>query len=305
MPDTAIDIVVPVYRPGSELRRLLVSLMEQTVRPARILLINTEEKYFDESCIRGIDDVRVVHIRKEEFDHGGTRHMAASMLSGEFLLFMTQDAVPADDRLLEELLRPFEDARVCAAYARQLPRPDCGPLERYARNFNYGPDSRVKTAEDLPELGIKTFFCSNVCAMYRRSAYEESGGFVRHTIFNEDMIFAGKLIQNGKAVAYCGEAKVLHSHNYSGLQQFHRNFDLGVSQAEHPEIFQAVKSESEGIRMVKQTAGYLLESKKAYLLPKLAWQSGCKYIGYQLGKNYEKLPRWLIGRCTANQDYWR
>lgn len=305
MPNTGIEVIIPVYRPGSELRRLLVSLRTQTRRPDRILLVNTEEKYFDEGFIRGIGEAQVVHITKKEFDHGGTRHMAAEMLTGAFLVFMTQDAVPADDHLLEELQKPFADPAVCAAYARQLPAPDCNILERYTRSFNYGPGSRVKTASDLPELGIKTFFCSNVCAMYRRSEYEESGGFPRHTIFNEDMIYAGRLIQRGKAVAYCAEAKVIHSHNYSGVQQFHRNFDLGVSHAQYPRVFGMASSESEGIRMVKQTAGYLMKQRKPYLLPKLVWQSGCKYIGYRMGKNYRKLPGWLIDKCTMNQDYWR
>lgn len=305
MAEVEIDVIIPVYKPGDELRRLLEMLMKQTVRPFRILIVNTEEQYFDGSCMEGIERAEVVHITKEEFDHGGTRHMAAKMLQGAFLLFLTQDAVPANEKLIEELYRPFKKEQVCAAYARQLPREDCDVLERYTRNFNYGPKSRIKTAADMEELGIKTFFCSNVCAMYRRSAYEELGGFERHTIFNEDMIFAGKLIQNGKAVAYCAKAQVIHSHNYSGMQQFHRNFDLGVSQAEHPEIFQAAKSESEGIRMVKQTARWLLQNKKPWLLPKLVIQSGCKYLGYRLGKNYQKLPGWLIGTCTMNRAYWR
>lgn len=65
--------------------------------------------------------------------------------------------------------------------------------------------------------------------MYRRSIYEKLGGFVKHTIFNEDMIFAGKLIQEGYAIAYVAEARVVHSHNYTNRQQLHRNFDLAVS----------------------------------------------------------------------------
>ena len=140
--------------------------------------------------------------------------MAAEMLQGAFLLFLTQDAIPADDCLIERLYEVFATGResdrqqpVAAAYARQLPMPDCHVIERYTRSFNYGKESRIKTADDLETLGIKTFFCSNVCAMYRRSTYEALGGFERHTIFNEDMIFAGKLIQNGYAVAYCAEAK--------------------------------------------------------------------------------------------------
>lgn len=306
-----IDVIIPVYRPDEKLHRLLLALERQTVKPSRILLVNTERELFDDACLKGTEHVEVIHIRKSEFDHGGTRHMAAEMLPGAFLLFLTQDAIPADDCLIERLYEAFATGResdrqqpVAAAYARQLPMPDCHVIERYTRSFNYGKESRIKTADDLETLGIKTFFCSNVCAMYRRSAYEALGGFERHTIFNEDMIFAGKLIQNGYAVAYCAEAKVYHSHNYSGLQQFHRNFDLGVSQAEHPEIFQMVRSESEGIRMVKQTAAFLCHSKKGYLLPKLIWQSGWKYLGYQLGKRYEKLPEWLIRRCTMSPGYW-
>ena len=67
----------------------------------------------------------------------------------------------------------------------------------------------------------------------------------------------------GKAVAYCAEAVVLHSHNYTGIQQFKRNFDLGVSQADHPEIFQAARSESEGIRPGKADGGLSDKKEKA------------------------------------------
>lgn len=305
MPDTRIDVVIPVYRPGKELRLLLRRLETQKLRPQHILLVNTQEELFDESCMEGIRDAQVIHITKEEFDHGGTRHMAAMQMTGEYILFMTQDAVPADDQLTLELCRPFADPNVCAAYARQLPAQDCNAIERYTRSFNYGPDSRIQTADDLPGLGIKTYFCSNVCAMYRRSAYEELGGFVRHTIFNEDMIFAARLIQSGRAVAYCAQARVIHSHNYSSIQQFHRNFDLGVSQADHPEVFDCVKSESEGIRMVKQTAGYLVKHARAYLLPKLLVQSAAKYAGYRLGKNYKRLPPKLVYKCSMNRGYWK
>ena len=66
---------------------------------------------------------------------------------------------------------------------------------------------------------------------------------MKKTIFNEDMIFAGGLIQKGYGVAYAAEAKVVHSHNHSAIQQFHRNFDLAVSQADHPEVFDGIRSE--------------------------------------------------------------
>ncbi|MFR3809792.1 MAG: glycosyltransferase family 2 protein [Lachnospiraceae bacterium] len=177
-------------------------------------------------------------------------------------------------------------------------------MEQYTRQFNYPEKSRVKWLADLPELGIKTYFCSNVCAMYRRELYLQLGGFVQKAIFNEDMIFAGELIQKGYGVAYAAEAKVVHSHNYSAIQQFHRNFDLAVSQADHPEVFAGIRSEGEGIRLVKKTAGWLCRQGKPWLVIQLVWQSGWKYLGYLLGKRYQKLPKWVIPRCTMNPKYW-
>ena len=93
------------------------------------------------------------------------------------------------------------------------------------------------------------------------------------------MIYAGTMVQQGYSVAYTADAKVYHSHNYSGKQQFHRNFDLGVSQAEHPEIFEGVPSEGEGIRLVKKSLNYLLRTGHIWLIPQLIWQSGMKYAG--------------------------
>lgn len=66
-----------------------------------------------------------------------------------------------------------------------------------------------------------------MCAAYRQDIYEELGGFVKHTIFNEDMIYAAKAVEAGYAIAYAADARVVHSHNYTNGQQFHRNFDLG------------------------------------------------------------------------------
>ena len=64
--------------------------------------------------------------------------------------------------------------------------------------------------------------------------------FVKKAIFNEDMLYAAKVIQNGESIYYNAEARVIHSHNYNFMQQFHRNFDMAVSQAEHPEIFEGI-----------------------------------------------------------------
>lgn len=299
-----IDVVIPTCKPDDKFDRLMQMLKKQTYPLHEILIVNTGEADFPQKGYETWQNVRIVHIKKEEFDHGGTRDGAAGLLDGDRILFVTQDAVPADIHLVERLAAAFEDEQVAAAYARQIPARDCDLLERYTRAFNYPKQSSVKTKADLPQYGVKTFFCSNVCAMYRRDVYTKLGGFEKHTIFNEDMIFAGRLIQEGWAVAYVAEAAVIHSHNYSVRQQFHRNFDLAVSQADHPEIFQMARSESEGIRMVKQTAVWLFKTGRFLLLPLLVTRSAGKYAGYRLGRQYQKLPKKVILRLTMNRTYW-
>ena len=184
------------------------------------------------------------------------------------------------------------------------PAADCGVIERYTRDFNYPAVSRLKGKEDEDELGIKTYFCSNVCAAYRRNIYLKLGGFTKKTIFNEDMIFAGHAVEAGYQIAYAADAQVIHSHNYTAMQQLHRNFDLGVSQADHPEVFGRLHSEGEGIRLVKKTAKWLVENGHVLLLPQLVMASGSKYAGYWLGKHYKKLPEGLIRSLTMNPAYW-
>lgn len=305
MEKKTVDIIIPTCKPGREWKSLIKMLDEQTYPVRKICIMNTGKENWNPVYETWSDKMTVCHLTAEEFDHGKTRDSAARMSDADYLLFMTQDAVPADRKMVEELVEALEQAEdVRAAYARQLPAKGCRLAEQYTRQFNYPPESRVKRKKDLTELGIKTYFCSNVCALYDRKTYLELGGFVKKTIFNEDMIFAGKLIQSGYAVAYAADARVIHSHNYSAIQQFHRNFDLAVSQADHPEVFEGIRSEGEGIRLVKKTAGWLCGQGKPWLVIGLVWNSGWKYLGYLLGKRYRHLPMSVVRRCSMNKKYW-
>lgn len=300
-----VDVLIPVYRPDEKLTELLKRLKMQNYPIHRVILMNTEEKHFPAELIGIWDRVEVYHLAKEEFDHGGTRDRGVRMSTADLVVCMTQDAMPADETLIEELVKPFDDPEVWAAYARQLPNEDCREVEKYTRSFNYPEQSMVKTKEDLDRLGIKTFFCSNVCAAWRREKYLELGGFVKHTIFNEDMILAGTMIKQGGKIAYCAKAKVIHSHNYSAFQQFHRNFDLAVSQTMYPEVFGGIRSESEGIKLVKKSLSYCIKIGKPWLMIQVVTQSAGKLLGYKMGQRYRSLPMWLILRCTMSPSFWR
>ena len=266
-----VDVMIPTYKPGQEFAELLPRLLEQTYPIRSIRVVNTGKKFWNPAWEQLSDKIMVEHIRPSEFDHGGTRRAMAESSDADLLLFMTQDAMPYDNACVEHLVEKFSLPHVKAAYARQLPRDDCRTLERFTRGFNYPEESDIKDAGDLPKLGVKTFFCSNVCAMYDRRTYEELGGFVESTLFNEDMIYAGHLVQAGYAIAYAADA--------------------------YP-------SEGEGIRMVKKSASYVCKIHKPWLLVTLFFQSGFKYVGYFLGKRYKSLPDGVIRWCTSNKTWW-
>lgn len=306
MEEVKIDVIIPTYHPGKEFAKLLKRLEKQSMPVRKVLIMNTERTFWNREWEKQFPFVEVHHLKKEEFDHGGTRKKAAELTDADVMVFMTQDALPADGNLINNLINALSaNKEIGAAYARQLPNDSCSYVERYTRSFNYPARSSVKKKEDLEQYGIKTFFCSNVCAAYKKEIYSRLGGFPERTIFNEDMIYAGKLIESGYGIAYAADAQVIHSHNYSCLQQFRRNFDLGVSQAEYPEIFGMATSEGEGVRLVKNTFQYLWDTGKWWLIPGFIAQSGCKYAGYLAGKNYRKLPSGIVLQCTMNKDYWK
>lgn len=305
-----VDVIIPVYKPDRGFLTMVEKLQAQTVPVNRIILMNTEQKYLDRllygtTLEREHHNITVKHLSKREFDHGRTRNQGVKLSDTDVFVMMTQDAMPADEFLLERLLEALRGEKAAVSYARQLPGRDSSEAERFTRQFNYPAESRVKTKADLSELGVKTFFCSNVCAAYRRDVFDELDGFVNHAIFNEDMLYAAKAVEAGFAIAYAAQAKVYHSHNYTYRQQFRRNFDLGVSQADHPEVFAAYPSESEGIRLVKSTVAHLKEKRMRNKIPGVIIQSGFKYVGYLLGKRYRRLPRRLVLACSSNKDYWR
>lgn len=305
-----VDVIIPAYKPGQKFLKLIERLEHQSIPVNRIIVMNTEQKYFDRlfygtSFQKKYHNIIVKHLSKREFDHGRTRNGGVQCSDADYFVMMTDDAVPADEYLVEELLKMLHMDNVAVAYARQLADEDSDEIERYTRNFNYPDQSAVKTKADLEKLGIKTFFCSNVCAAYDRKTFDRLDGFVKRAIFNEDMLYAAKAVEAGYGVAYAAQAKVFHSHHYGCRDQFHRNFDLGVSQAEHPEVFAAYSSESEGIRLVRQTISHLREVGLRRRIPRVILQSGSKYIGYLLGKHYRMLPGRVVVAMSSNKEYWK
>lgn len=324
-----VDVIIPVYKPDRNFEVLIKRLLKQSILPEHIYMMHTMaegEQLEDTYAFLGEgtgnvsyqlhslaetgninedveETIHVFPVKKAEFDHAATRDAGAKKAKADYILFMTQDAMPVDNHLIENLLKGFQRKNVGICYARQLPGKEADLTEQLTRLYNYPEKSRLQTEESVKTLGIKAYFCSDVCAMYDRALYEKLGGFMYPAIFNEDMLMAYKVIDAGGSVYYTAEAKVYHSHSYTCMQQFHRNFDLGVSQRQYREIFDRISSEKEGAGFAKKTILELCRRGHVWKAVYFAWQCGFRLCGYKLGKNYEKLPHFLVMKCTMNKEY--
>ena len=300
-----VSAIIPTFNAGEGFAELLDKLRAQTVPPHEILVVDSSSRD-GTVLIAERFGARVYRLPQSEFDHGGTRNWAASMTEGELLLFMTQDAVPVDARLIERLVRSFEEEdRVACAYARQVPHEEANALERWSRLHNYPEQSAVKTKADVPRLGLRAFFCSNVCCMVRRDVFEAMGRFVEPSFFNEDLFFAAKCLLAGYTVVYNAEAQVRHSHNYTLMQLFRRFFDNGVSMRRESWILPYAKAHAAGSGLVRMQLNEIFRRRMWRLLPRLVAESAVKYLGFQLGKRYRLLPKRMRLWMSMHPDIWR
>jgi len=233
----------------------------------------------------------VITIPQSEFDHGGTRTLAAMEAKGDILVYLTQDALPYNEYAIENIVNPFiDDGKTGAAFGRQLPYPGASVFAEHLRLFNYPDTSYTRVLDDKKKYGIKTAFLSNSFAAYRKSALKEIGYFKSGLRFGEDACAGAKILLKGYKIAYVAEAIVLHSHNYTLWQAFKRYFDIGTfHRAENWLLKEFGRAEEEGIKYIKSEIKFLLKKKRFDLLPQSALRLITKYLGYTLGVGYESI----------------
>lgn len=298
-----VSVIIPTLNAGKQISKLILILRNQTVCPHEVIIIDSSSDD-NTTAIATELDCKTAIIDRASFDHGGTRNYGARLATGNILLFLTQDVIPYNDHLIENLIAPLLDSQAAASFARQIAKTDANPPEQFARRFNYPSIHSIKSADDLSAMGIKTFFFSNACSATIKEAYYEVGCFPEKIIMNEDMILAAKLILSGKNIAYCPDAMVWHSHNYSINQYFKRYFDIGAAFSMSKWLLNYAKAEEEGIYFVIKQLQYLISEHHVCWIPYSLTLIMAKFLGYKLGIAQNKLPVKLKKYFSANKNFW-
>jgi len=299
-----VAVVIPTCNAGKLWKELSQGLRIQGLPASQVLIVDSSSKD-DTRELAKADGYQVFRIERRDFNHGGTRKLAVELVPwASVVVYLTQDAILATPDSLDILLSAFEDWRVAAAYGRQLPRPEAGPIEAHARLFNYPPQSDVRDFESRHTLGIKAAFLSNSFSAYRVSELQEVGGFPSDVIMAEDAVVAGRLLLAGWKTAYVAEAQVYHSHPFTVGEEFRRYFDIGVCHRREAWLRNRFgKAGSEGGRYVRSEFSYLLRLSPQ-LIPEALIRTITKAIGYQLGLHGSRVGKRWSRRLSYHKSFW-
>lgn len=239
-------------------------------------------------------------IPPQEFHHGRTRNLGASLAQHEILVFLSGDAVPVDERWLARLVAPFEDPRVGAVYGRQVPPPGMGRLRARALEIEY-PDVRiVRDLATEPSLHPGLFRFSNANSAVRKELWEQFP-FNEELTLAEDQGLCRDVLMAGYRVVYEPEAAVVHGHERSLFGEFKFAVDNGYSLMRMGILRNPLigGETGYGLQRVRRELGYYVARREWADAARCFAVSAAKWLGVQVGKRGDRLPRPLMRRISS------
>jgi len=260
-----------------------------------------EYVYIDSGSTDGTVDFMRGHgveahcIPPNEFHHGRTRNLAASLAKHEVLVCLSGDAEPADEFWLEHLLAPFADTQVGAVYGRQTPPEGMGRLRARYLESEYPPERQVRVPGNAEKLHPGLFRFSNANAAVRRDLWERFR-WNESILLAEDQGLCRDIFCAGYAVVYEPAAAVIHGHERGVWQDFKFAVDNGISLSRlgilnNPKIGGALRY---GLSRMRSDLAYFLGEGRPDLACAAAFTFLVKFLGVQVGKREAKFPAWLM-----------
>ena len=299
-----VAVVIPTKNAEPWLSKQLQALYKQTHKIQEIIVIDSGSTDKTLEIAEKFENVHIINIKPKAFDHGGTRDFALKNTTADYVWFLTQDAIPANSDCLKKLLQPFTDEKVAAVYSKQIAPSNCPRYEQFTRELNYPSKSVVRSLENVKINGVRAYYLSNTCSIYKKSIYESCGGFRYNLPTNEDMLMASTFFNNGYKVGYVAEAVVWHGHDTSFKQIYRRYFDIGAFFSMVEKEIQSNSASKEGISFVFIIFKRLLSEKKLNQAIYFVWLCCARFLGYRMGSNYKKLSPKIILISTQNKPFW-
>lgn len=315
-PGPAVTIVVPIKNAEPYLAAQLEAILNQTTNlDFEVILIDSGSK--DRTLeIASAYPVKLLSIPAQEFNHGLTRNLGArqARLESEYIVFLSQDACPQNAGWLENLIQPMlADKTVAGVFSRHVPRPgaSASSVRQLTCLTQSGGTERLykQLPADPAEFQAQRFylnFFSNTSSAVRREVWEQLP--FKEVDFAEDALWADTVLQHGHAIVFEPASVVIHSHDYSLIEQFRQNVDhaRGFDRLFNPAAFHdrriwfkqflgiPLQAYKDCIFVIKNPF-YTHRSlcyKLNMMLFSLPWQFAT-VTGAWVGANFGSMPEWL------------
>ena len=280
----SVDLICPLYHAESYLDSLHSSILaQQTVNLHEVHYVVTDASQEIVDRLKKLDHCVFRAIDHTQFSHSRTREEEAFRCEADILVFITQDIHIHGNDWLSNLIRPIVQGDSAASYGRQICTNHT--IERYTREKNYPEHSMIKSRNDISTLGFYTYFFSDACSAVKRSVFNDLDGY-DHKDFpsNEDTYMAYKLITNGYSIAYCADAVVDHSHQFSLKQLYDRYYLTGAFFAMEPEL-KKLKAESAGAGLAKYILKRAMAEKNFRVIFGFVPNMAARYLGMKAGEH--------------------
>jgi rhamnosyltransferase len=262
--------------------------------------------------------VRAEEIPSATFNHGETRNLGARLAKGEYLVYLTQDATPLDEKWLERLVCPLkEDALVAGAFSSQRPREDCHLMERrqiLETELVSGKALRVNSAVGNPDYERNRYpfiWFSNTSSCVRKEIWN---AFPFGKLeFAEDQDWAQRALEAGYKTVYVPDSIVIHSHHYKPVKNFRRHFEHARAMKEifGKEEFPRFKNIFSATRDSVKADFRFFQSEEGnrwgfirWFFPSLFWYLSA-FSGLWLGTHLEKIPLKLREKLSLQSSIVR
>lgn len=230
-----VSVVIPTKNGGELFREVLRRvLLQETDFPFEVIAIDSGStdgtyEYLKEQFYT-FPYLRVSPIEPDTYGHGRTRNLGIEQAQGEYVAFITQDAMPSKPKWLQLLVDHIEsDPAIAGVFGRHKPYPGHDPVEqRLIREHfaRFGKSKRtwiIKDREVYEGSKGEYIFFSNNNSILRRSVAQR---IPFHDIeMAEDQAWAEDILEAGWKKGYEPDAIVYHSHRYRSYDQFRRVFD--------------------------------------------------------------------------------
>jgi len=293
-----VSIFIPTKNAGSDFFEVLDSIYNQKEKDLEVIIVDSGSTDETLEIVRNFP-IKLYEIKPTEFGHGKTRNLALKYSRANYIVFLSQDALPKDSYWLSNLLINFSNKKTAGIFSRQIPREDAEETEKFFYKY-YFPDQK-KIRPNKKNNSIQNRFFSNVSSCIRKEILQKYK-FNDSILTTEDQEWAKRITELGFKTIYEPKSIVIHSHNHNLKQVFQGYFDSAFSINEiTKKEFKSFRRKS--FRFVSKEFKYILTNKPLEI-PFLILKNFIKVLGIFFGLNEKRLPLFLKRKLSMNKYYW-